>query len=202
MQAINDLFAAGPASTPPPISTPPPSNHAQPPAQPARTPDPFASLAAAPRQASPFQYQQSVKPAQSPSATLDLLGGAMAAAPTATMAQQGSTAATAEDEEWTFASSVPDTSTEITVANDTIHILFNASRESDTVLLIQSRISNNTSLPIAGLTLQVATSKVSSALDPTRFELMIRSVRNSSSSRNRASILRPTRSLVSHKPFG
>jgi len=159
VQAINDLFAAGPASTPPPISTPPPSNHAQPPAQPARTPDPFASLAAAPRQASPFQYQQSVKPAQSPSATLDLLGGAMAAAPTATMAQQGSTAATAEDEEWTFASSVPDTSTEITVANDTIHILFNASRESDTVLLIQSRISNNTSLPIAGLTLQVATSK-------------------------------------------
>ncbi|KAI8939349.1 hypothetical protein NX059_003136 [Plenodomus lindquistii] len=154
-QAINDLFAAGPASTPPQMSTPPPSNFAQPPVQPARTPDPFASLAAAPRQASPFQYQQSVQPPPPASAAVDLLGGAIAP-PTTNTAQQSTVA---DDDEWTFASSVPDTSKELTVTNTTINVLFNVSRENDTTLSIQSRISNNTSLPISGLTLQVAASK-------------------------------------------
>lgn len=154
-QAINDLFAASPAFTPPQISTPPPSTFAQAPAQPVRTPDPFASLAAAPRQASPFQYQQSVKSPPPASAAVDLLGGAIAT-PTSNMVQES---AADEDDEWTFASSVPDTSKEITVTNTTVNVLFNVSRENDTALLIQSRISNNTSLPISGLTLQVAASK-------------------------------------------
>ncbi|KAH9879868.1 hypothetical protein J1614_001892 [Plenodomus biglobosus] len=154
-QAINDLFAASPAPTPPQISTPPPSTFAQAPAQPVRTPDPFASLAAAPRQASPFQYQQSVKSPPPASAAVDLLGGAIAT-PTSNVVQES---AADDDDEWTFASSVPDTSKEITVTNTTVNVLFNVSRENDTALLIQSRISNNTSLPISGLTLQVAASK-------------------------------------------
>ncbi|KAH9862086.1 hypothetical protein IAQ61_010288 [Plenodomus lingam] len=155
-QAINDLFAAGPTSTPPQISTPPPSTFAQAPAQPVRTPDPFASLSGgAPRQASPFQYQQSVKPSPPASAAVDLLGGAIAP-PTSNVTQES---AADDEDEWTFASSVPDTSKEITVTNTTVNVLFNVSRENDTCLLIQSRISNNTSLPISGLTLQVAASK-------------------------------------------
>lgn len=156
-QAINDMFAVGSASTPPLISTPPPSNYAPPPAQPGRATDPFASLATAPRQASPFQYQQSIKSPQPASATVDLLGGTMA--PSMAAMVQNSTTSNTDDDEWTFASSVPDTSTEIIVANDTINVLFNVSRENDTVLLIQSRISNNTSLPISGLKLLVAVSK-------------------------------------------
>lgn len=198
-QAINDLFAAGPASTPPQISTPPPSTFAQPPAPPARASDPFASLAAAPRQASPFQYQQSVKPPQSASASVDLLGGAVAS-PTANVVQESSTATT-DDDEWTFASSVPDTSTEITVTNTTVHVLFNVSRENNAALLIQSRISNNTSLPISGLTLQVAASKVSRVRNTMKSELMIHRVHNFNLSRNRALISHRIRRLASHKPF-
>ncbi|KAF2851153.1 ADP-ribosylation factor-binding protein-like protein GGA1 [Plenodomus tracheiphilus IPT5] len=156
-QAINDLFAAGPTPTPPQTSTPSPASFAQTPAQPARTPDPFASLAAAPRQASPFQYQQSVKPPPAGAAAVDLLGGDIA--PPSTNAVQDGAGATTDDDEWTFASSVPDSSKEITVTNTTVNVLFNVSRENDTALLIQSRISNNTSLAISGLTLQVAASK-------------------------------------------
>lgn len=165
-KAINDLFAAGPASTPPQISTPPPSNFSQPAAPPARTPDPFAALSSTPRQGSPFQYQQSVKPPPSSSGTIDLLGGAIPA-PTSSLAQSSTSAAAADDDEWTFASSVPDTSKEITVTNTSVNVLFNVSRENNTTLLIQSRISNNTPLPIAGLTLQVAASKVCSPLPST-----------------------------------
>jgi hypothetical protein len=160
-QAITDLFASGPRSTPPPpqISSPPPSSTFSPGlAQPARTPDPFAALTSTPRQGSPFQYQQSVKPPAASSATVDLLGGDVSA-PSSNLAQN-STSAT-DDDEWTFASSVPDSSKEITVVNSSINVLFNVSRETDTALLINSRVSNNTPLPISGLTLQVAASKVS-----------------------------------------
>ncbi|KAF3047405.1 hypothetical protein E8E12_003662 [Didymella heteroderae] len=159
-QAITDLFAAGPRSTPPPqqISSPPPSATFSPaPAQPSRTPDPFAALTSTPRGGSPFQYQQSVKPPAPASAAVDLLGGDMSG-PTSNLAQS-STSAANDDDEWTFASSVPDTSKEITVVNSSINVLFNVSRETDTNLLINSRVSNNTPLPISGLTLQVAASK-------------------------------------------
>ena len=158
-QQINDLFASGPSPTPPQISSPPPSAFSQPSIQPARSPDPFAALASTPRQGSPFHYQQSVKPPSAASATVDLLGGAIST-PTSNLAQSSHSAAN-DDDEWDFASSVPDTSKEITVTNTSINVLFNISRETDTALLIQSRISNNTPLPISGLTLQVAASKVS-----------------------------------------
>jgi hypothetical protein len=159
-QQINDLFASASTSTPPQIATPPSvSSFSSPPTQPARSPDPFAALASTPRQASPFQYQQSVKPPPAASASVDLLGGSVST-PSSNLATSSTTVAS-DDDEWTFASSVPDTSKEITVVNTNINILFNVSRESDSVLLINSRISNNTPLPIASLTLQVAASKVS-----------------------------------------
>lgn len=159
-QAITDLFASGPRSTPPPQQVSSPQLPASPrPAQPSRTPDPFAALTSTPRQGSPFQYQQSVKPPTSASAAVDLLGGDVAA-PTSNLAQS-TTGLANDDDEWTFASSVPDSSKEITVVNSSINVLFNISRETDTALLINSRVSNNTPLPISGLTLQVAASKVS-----------------------------------------
>jgi len=158
-QQINDLFTTAQPPTQPQITSPPPSAFPQPSVQPARSPDPFAALTSTPRQASPFQYQQSVKQPSAAPATVDLLGGAMSA-PTSNLAQS-STSAANDDDEWTFASSVPDTSKEITVTNSSINVLFNVSRETDTTLLINSRISNNTPLPIANLTLQVAASKVS-----------------------------------------
>ncbi|KAG9192438.1 hypothetical protein G6011_11172 [Alternaria panax] len=155
-QAITNLFTAAPKPTPPQIVSPTPSAFSPPPTQPARTPDPFAALTSTPRQGSPFQYQQSVKPPPAASGVVDLLGGSMPA-PTTNLTQ--SSAATDDDHEWNFASAVPDASKEITVTNTSVNVLFNISRESDTTLLIQSRISNNTSLPISGLTLQVAASK-------------------------------------------
>lgn len=167
-QAITDLFASGSrsASSPQQFSSPPPSATFSPatfspaPAQASRTPDPFASLTSTPRQGSPFQYQQSVKPPAPAAGTVDLLGGDISG-PTSNLAQS-STSAANDDDEWTFASSVPDSSKEITVVNSTINVLFNVSRENDTTLLINSRVSNNTPLPISGLTLQVAASKVRS----------------------------------------
>ncbi|KAF1839767.1 VHS-domain-containing protein [Decorospora gaudefroyi] len=155
VQAINDLFASGPKPIQPQIASPNPAL-SQPPPQPARTPDPFAALASTPRQNSPFQYQQSVKPPPPASGAVDLLGGGISA-PTTNLAQSTSTAN--DDDEWDFASSVPDSSKEIIVTNTSVNVLFNVSRETDTALLIQSRVSNNTPLPISGLTLQVAASK-------------------------------------------
>ncbi|KAF2033237.1 VHS-domain-containing protein [Setomelanomma holmii] len=157
-QQINDLFASTQRPTPlPQITSPPPSAFSQPSIQPARSPDPFAALTSTPRQGSPVQYQQSVKPpASSSSAAVDLLGGATAA-PSSALAQSSTSAV--DDDEWTFASSVPDTSKELTVTNTSINVLFNVSRETDDNLLINSRISNNTPLPIVNLTLQIAASK-------------------------------------------
>ncbi|RMZ70530.1 VHS domain [Pyrenophora seminiperda CCB06] len=154
-QAITDLFTAGPKSNQPQMKSPQQSTFSTPP-QPSRTPDPFAALASTPRQASPFQYQQSIKPPAPASNVVDLLGGSTSA-PTTNLVQ--TTDASNDDDEWDFASSVPDTSKEITVTNSTVNVLFNISRETDTTLLIQSRISNNTPLPISALTLQVAASK-------------------------------------------
>lgn len=160
VQSINDLFKSLPNSgTPSQTSSPKPSaSFAQPPPQASRsTPDPFAALSSpAPRQASPMHFQQSVKPQSTASGAVDLLGGTPA--PTSHLAQSSMSAA-ADDDEWTFASAVPDTTKELIVNNTSINVTFTVSRESDTVILIQSRISNNTPLPVSGLTFQVAASK-------------------------------------------
>lgn len=198
-QAITDLFNAGPKSSQSQVASPSSSTFSPPPPQPARTPDPFAALASTPRQASPFQYQQSVKPPAPASGTVDLLGGDVTA-PTTNLAQ--STSAANDDDEWNFASSVPDTSKEVTVTNTSVNILFNISRETDTSLLIQSRISNNTPLPVSGLTLQVAASKVILHADMEFFKSLTSCrARNCNSNHSRVSISAPTRNSVLHRLF-
>lgn len=143
------------------MSSPPPAPYSQPAPRPSArsTPDPFAALASStPRQASPFQFQQSIKPPQQPSGAVDLLGVG-SPAPSSNLAQSTTSAAN-DDDEWNFTSAVPDSSKELIVTNSSINVVFNVSRESDTVLLIKSRVSNNTSLPISELTIQLAVSKV------------------------------------------
>ncbi|PVH92659.1 ADP-ribosylation factor-binding protein GGA1 [Periconia macrospinosa] len=153
-KSITDLFGSVSNSGPPSqIPSPLPSSISQPPPQPARTPDPFALLnSPTPRQASPMQFQQSTG-----SGTIDLLGGSSPTPPS--ILAQSTTADTNDDDEWTFSSAVPDTSKELTVVNTNLNIVFNVSRESDATLLIKSRISNNTTMPVSGLTFQVAASK-------------------------------------------
>lgn len=124
---------------------------------------PFAALSSpAPRQASPFQFQQSVKPAAPPpsSSALLSLGSSSNLGQSSTHSRPiSNTAASNDDDEWTFASAVPDQSRDITVSNTSVNVTFNVSRESDDVILIKSRISNNTSQPVTDLTFQVAVSK-------------------------------------------
>jgi hypothetical protein len=163
VSSINDLFGGasnpGPASQ---MSSPPPAPYSQPAPRPSArsTPDPFAALASStPRQASPFQFQQSIKPPQQSSGAVDLLG---VGAPTqSSNLAQISTSAANDDDEWNFTSAVPDSSKELIVTNSSINVVFNVSRESDTTLLIKSRVSNNTPLPISDLTIQLAVSKAS-----------------------------------------
>ncbi|KAF2871029.1 ADP-ribosylation factor-binding protein-like protein GGA1 [Massariosphaeria phaeospora] len=156
-QSIQDLLNA---NRPSQVSSPPPPQYSQQRAQQARsTPDPFAALSSpAPRQASPYQFQQSIKPQTTGPGSVDLLGVG-SAVPSSNPAAQSNPSATNDDEEWTFASSVPETSKDITVNNTNVHVVFNVSRESDSTLLIKSRVSNNMALPVSGLTLQVAASK-------------------------------------------
>ncbi|KAF2714128.1 ADP-ribosylation factor-binding protein-like protein GGA1 [Pleomassaria siparia CBS 279.74] len=156
-QSTLDLFGASNAPVPQ-ITSPSIPAYSQPAPRPSArsTPDPFASLASStPRQGSPFQFQQSIK--SQPSGTVDLLGVG-APAPSSNLAQSSASAAN-DDDEWTFASAVPDTSKELTVTNTSINVVFNVSRESNDVLLIKSRVSNNTTLPISDLTFQLAASK-------------------------------------------
>lgn len=159
-QSIVDLFGSTSNSgSSQQIPSPLPSTRSQPLPQPARTPDPFAALnSQTPRQGSPMNFQQSVKPPIGASGTVDLLGGAIPT-PTSSLVQSTSAAAN-DDDEWTFASAVPDTSKEIAVNNTLINVVFKVSRESDTVLLIQNHVSNNTPQTISNLTFQVAASKV------------------------------------------
>jgi ADP-ribosylation factor-binding protein GGA len=195
VQQITDLFGSSRTSTPPQRQSPIPNIISQPLVQPARTPDPFAALTSTPRQGSPFQYQQSIKQPSSAAATVDLLGGAIPA-PSSALAQ--SSVANDEDE-WTFASSVPDTNKELTVTNTSINVLFNVSRESDSTLLIKSRISNNTPLPIANLTLQVAASKVCSDSPLEIFKADRHRARNYSWNRNQEFISLRIRSTALHR---
>ena len=162
-KANYDLFSSLSASNSRPASkpaTPIPSALQQQQAQAAKrsSADPFASLNTPPRQASPFQFQQSTKPPPSQpappqqSSGIDLLG----------MGDSNGTSAPAPvDDEWTFSSSVPDEPSDLTVTNSSIKTMFSVKRESDSELVIQSRISNNTTQPISDLTFQLAVTKVS-----------------------------------------
>lgn len=149
------ISASRPVSKP---TTPAPLIGHQPPPTQRHQADPFAALSSPARQASPFQFQQSLKPAASPSipqqapqSAASLLGGS----------SNGAAAPTAEDE-WTFSSALPDTH-ELTVTKSAISVIFHVSRpqSADDWLSIESRISNSTLQPIMDLTFQLAVTKAS-----------------------------------------
>jgi hypothetical protein len=160
----NDIFSSLPGTGSQPSSKPatPIPSAQQPQHQPKKS-DPFAALNTPPRQASPFQFQQSTSrspapPSQAPPTSsqqsLDLLGmGSSNGTP-------GSRPSTSNDDEWTFSSALPDQPSDLTVTNSKIKTMFTVSRSNDSELLIQSRISNTTSQPIGDLTFQLAVTKV------------------------------------------
>ncbi|EON67006.1 hypothetical protein W97_06122 [Coniosporium apollinis CBS 100218] len=122
--------------------------------------DPFAALTSStPRTASPFQFQQSLKPAPSPSAALFDFSDDTSTPALASKPPPPATAAAPTDDDWTFTSALPDSPKAITVTNSAIKTVFSVSRQSDDAILISSRISNNTAQPISELTFQVAVTK-------------------------------------------
>jgi ADP-ribosylation factor-binding protein GGA len=138
------------------ISSPAPaSNSFQQPRQPQqqqqKAADPFAALSGNSRTASPFQFQQSVKPPASPAvpqSAASLLGG---------------------DDEWTFSSALPTQpqqpqSNTVTVIDSSVKALFHISRSAgaNDYLAIDVKISNKTPQPISDFTLQLAVTKVCS----------------------------------------
>jgi ADP-ribosylation factor-binding protein GGA len=134
---------------------------AQPPSQSLPKPaDPFAALASssdAPRQSSPFQFQQSTQPpsifaAKSPQPPFP---SSLSAAPPQTAA--------AADDEWNFESALPPSvPSALTLTNSSVTIAWELSRPADQqgVIEINSRVTNNTSLPVSEFTFQVAVTKV------------------------------------------
>ncbi|KAF4306075.1 VHS domain-containing protein [Botryosphaeria dothidea] len=147
----------GPSSVSQPTPPQQTSMFSPPPQQaPQKSVDPFASLAS-PRTGSPFQFQQSIKPAASPSSALFDLGGTSTpslAAPAAAPAPAAN-----DDDEWNFASALPDQPSVQTVINTSIRTDFTVSRQNDDTIHIQSAISNNTAAPIADLILQFAVTR-------------------------------------------
>jgi ADP-ribosylation factor-binding protein GGA len=141
--------------------------------RPAPSADPFAILSnPTPRQSSPFEYQQqSSVPVPSASPSLFDFGQ-----PTKPQSQpnQPSLAAqqnngTNAEEEWTFASSLPDQANlppvnEVMVTNTAVNVVFAVSRPAgdDTSITMVVRSSNNTAQPISEFTFQIAVPKVSS----------------------------------------
>lgn len=130
-----------------------------------QTSDPFAALSLpVSRTASPFQFQQatSMAPLQSGA----LAGSGHITQPGRTpvngLIQQVHRPQPSADEEWTFASALPDHATEISVTNSSISVTFLVSRsqQQSDVVLINSNISNNTPQAINDLTFQLAVTKV------------------------------------------
>ncbi|TKA79305.1 hypothetical protein B0A49_01535 [Cryomyces minteri] len=150
------------SSTPIPsaLSHPPPTQKPNPPAL-----DPFATLSAhTSRQPSPFQFQHSTE--SSPvTPGLQILGfgtpktvSAKQFAPSALGHQNNGSAV---EDEWTFASSLPDSAHDLVVTSSSIKILFHVSRAEspEDVIYIKSNVSNNSAQPVSEFTLQVAVTK-------------------------------------------
>ena len=117
---------------------------------------PSSSIHSSSRQPSPQPFQHSVAPGASTSTSLlDLTQ------PASHLINQPSNGNAAE-EEWTFASALPEQPSQITVLNSSIQVVFHVNREQnkDSDILIQSRISNNSAQFISNLTFQIAVSKV------------------------------------------
>lgn len=162
---ITDMFGlqSQPAQPPPqfasmqnslislPLSSPSPINRQPPPQQPAISNarnDPFASLSSlTPRTGSPM-------PAAAPRTSTpqqNRLSQTIAAPPVR---------ASMDDDEWTFASALPETSREITVTKGVMTIQWSVTRTAPSTVQIRSRVSSNVSEPITELTFQVAVTKV------------------------------------------
>ncbi|QIX00129.1 hypothetical protein AMS68_005646 [Peltaster fructicola] len=147
----NDLFGSLSSFTPPTSksATPVPvqASQPQPPPQPPRKADPFASLGTGSGRSSPFptQSRSPAPPAQPQSSGVDLLS----------LGNGHSNA----DDEWTFSSSLPDQPVDITVTTSSIHTVFTVSRPNETELMVQSKISNNLDQPVTDLTFQLAVTK-------------------------------------------
>ncbi|OQD75224.1 hypothetical protein PENDEC_c008G03107 [Penicillium decumbens] len=155
--SLNASRPASQSSTPAPRASPLVRTTASPP-QPA---DPFASLmSASPRPGnSPFQAPPQAQPAPASSSLLDLAGG------TATPPQQSAGKAPAvEDDDWNFASSLPQSNAlpgknDVQVLNSQLHIRFFARRVAPRRIHITAFFSNTTSQPITELHFQVAVEK-------------------------------------------
>ena len=141
--------------------SPPPVQQQQPPTQ---RVDPFASLASVSqnsRTTSPFQFQQSTHPP--PSAvpqTSNLIGLSSPTAAGQSSRPLAQSSAVLEDE-WTFSSALPDTTSELTITNTAITVSWSVSRppNSPEIIEILSRISNNTAQNISELTFSTAVTR-------------------------------------------
>ena len=158
------LVSQSPATATPQSQTPIPTP--TPPAQkPSPTPsaDPFASLVSAePRTSSPFNPPQSShSPAPASSSLLDL-GGAFSSSPAP---PQPAPPASTGDDEWTFASALPEDNlpmtSQLVVLNTSIKIDFSMKRNpGENKIYVVASFSNNTTHSITDLHFQLAIEKV------------------------------------------
>ena len=120
--------------------------------------DPFASISSiGQRQSSPFQPVQPQSNQSMPSSMMQATNppGSSQAPPTG--------GASADADEWTFASSLPESSNEIIVTTSTVNIVLAVTRPpgTDVGLSLLAKFSNTSASPVSDLTFQVAVTKVS-----------------------------------------
>lgn len=173
---IMSAFGASQMSTPPPSSAPlfsqPPRPSASPAPAPAASPavDPFASLvAASPRAGSPFTSTPAASVHQSPpsSSLLDLGGSTSITSQNQTQAAASTSQSTGGDEEWTFESSLPEstlpTTNKVRVLNTPSLVIDFVSRRNPghpRQIHVVALFSNGSSQAIAELHFQVAVERV------------------------------------------
>lgn len=153
LSGFNASYSSQPTASSRPTS-------AQPPKSPQPPSDPFGALTSA-RQGSPAPAQ-SVAAAAPSSSLLDLGGFGALPSNSASRPQTSSVAPqAATDDDWTFSSALPDSSTEMTVVNSSINVTFliNKTPQADSSILMNSAISNNTPQAISDLTFQLAVMK-------------------------------------------
>lgn len=160
LSSMNTSRPASQASTPVRTQSPQVRQTATPPAA-----DPFASLvSASPRPAS-SAFQSPVQNPPAPgSSLLDLMGGP-------SLPSQPAGQAAPEDDEWNFASSLPQSNTlpstnQVQVLNSQLRVDFHARRvpNAPRQIYLRAVFSNTTSQPIGELHFQVAVEKVSKDL--------------------------------------
>ncbi|KAI9811025.1 MAG: hypothetical protein M1832_001079 [Thelocarpon impressellum] len=139
--------------------------------------DPFAAIASiGQRQASPSPFQSlqaSSQPAKPSSSTQNSRRAASS--------MQGTSGAPADADEWTFASSLPESSAEIIVTADTVNIVLAVSRApgADVGLSLLAKFTNTSASAISDLTFQVAVTKgLSLRLKPQSGRVLLPNQRN------------------------